>query len=97
MRVAGCAGRTAVTISNRDSRIGQGASGEERRHRAGRGQGRVRGQASPLPTGDPAADRDATRAEGVACYQLFISGLLDVTDNVDHATASVNPARGGAT
>lgn len=45
----------------------------------------------PLPTGDPAADRDATRAEGVACYQLFISGLLDVTDNVDHATASVNP------
>ena len=38
----------------------------------------------PLPTGDAAADRDATRDEGVACYQLFISGLLDVTDNVDH-------------
>ncbi len=45
----------------------------------------------PLATGDPAADRDATRAEGVACYQLFISGLLDVTDNVDHATRKVNP------
>jgi len=45
----------------------------------------------PLATGDPAADRDATRAEGVACYQLFISGLLDVTDNVDHATKKVNP------
>ncbi len=45
----------------------------------------------PLPTGDPAADRDATRAEGVACYQLFISGLLDVTDNVDHATGKVSP------
>ncbi|MEZ0364329.1 NAD-glutamate dehydrogenase [Mycobacterium sp. pUA109] len=45
----------------------------------------------PLPTGDPAADRDATRAEGVACYRLFISGLLDVTDNVDHATGAVNP------
>ncbi|WP_445159477.1 NAD-glutamate dehydrogenase [Mycobacterium sp. Dal123C01] len=45
----------------------------------------------PLPTGDPAADRDATRAEGVACYQLFISGLLDVTDNVDHATGRVSP------
>ncbi|OSC41623.1 NAD-glutamate dehydrogenase [Mycobacterium decipiens] len=44
-----------------------------------------------LPTGDPATDRDATRAEGVACYQLFISGLLDVTDNVDHATGGVNP------
>ncbi|WP_301146548.1 NAD-glutamate dehydrogenase [Mycobacterium simiae] len=45
----------------------------------------------PLLTGDPAADRDATRAEGVACYQLFISGLLDVTDNVDHATGKVSP------
>ncbi len=44
----------------------------------------------PLPTGDAAADRDATRAEGVACYQLFISGLLDVTDNVDHATGKVS-------
>jgi glutamate dehydrogenase len=45
----------------------------------------------PLPTGDPAADRDAQRAEGVACYQLFISGLLDVTDNVDHKTGIVSP------
>ncbi|HEY3995242.1 MAG TPA: NAD-glutamate dehydrogenase, partial [Mycobacterium sp.] len=45
----------------------------------------------PAPTGDAAADRDATRAEGVACYQLFISGLLDVTDNVDHATGKVSP------
>ncbi len=45
----------------------------------------------PLPTGDAATDRDATRAEGVACYQLFISGLLDVTDNVDHKTGNVNP------
>src|SRR5271166_4673300 len=45
----------------------------------------------PLPSGDPAVDRDAARAEGVACYQLFISGLLDVTDNVDHATGKVSP------
>lgn len=30
----------------------------------------------------PAHDRDAVLAEGVACYRLFISGLLDVTDNV---------------
>ncbi|OBJ49035.1 NAD-glutamate dehydrogenase [Mycobacterium sp. 1423905.2] len=44
----------------------------------------------PLPTGDAAVDRDGTRAEGVACYQLFISGLLDVTDNVDHATRNVS-------
>ena len=45
----------------------------------------------PTPTGDPTADREAQRAEGVACYQLFISGLLDVTDNVDKATGAVVP------
>jgi glutamate dehydrogenase len=43
----------------------------------------------PLPTGDVAADRDAQRNEGVACYRLFISGLLDVTDNVDKVTGAV--------
>ncbi|MCV7290528.1 NAD-glutamate dehydrogenase [Mycolicibacterium wolinskyi] len=43
----------------------------------------------PVATGDAAVDREATRAEGVACYQLFISGLLDVTDNVDKATGAV--------
>ena len=51
----------------------------------------------PLPTGDAAADRDAQRNEGVACYRLFISGLLDVTDNVDKATgAVVHTARRGS-
>jgi len=44
----------------------------------------------PLPTGDPAADRDASRNEGIACYKLFISGLLDITDNVDHTTGEVS-------
>jgi glutamate dehydrogenase len=44
----------------------------------------------PLPTGDPGADREATRNEGIACYKLFISGLLDVTDNVDHTTGNVS-------
>ena len=43
----------------------------------------------PEPTGDAAADRDATRVEGVACYRLFISGLLDLTDNVDKSTGDV--------
>jgi glutamate dehydrogenase len=43
----------------------------------------------PVITGDAAADRDASRNEGVACYKLFISGLLDVTDNVDKATGDV--------
>ncbi len=45
----------------------------------------------PLPTGDTGADRDATREEGVACYRLFIAGLLDVTDNVDKATGDIVP------
>ena len=31
---------------------------------------------------DPAANRDAWFAEGVACYQRFINGLLDITDNL---------------
>jgi len=43
----------------------------------------------PTATGDPAADRDAQRNEGVACYKLFIAGLLDLTDNVDKATGNV--------
>jgi glutamate dehydrogenase len=29
------------------------------------------------------ADREAWLAEGTACYKLFISGLLDVTDNLE--------------
>ncbi len=48
----------------------------------------------PLATGDAAADRDATRNEGVSCYKLFISGLLDITDNVDKATGDVLPPSG---
>ncbi|MCV2489243.1 NAD-glutamate dehydrogenase [Geodermatophilus sp. YIM 151500] len=31
---------------------------------------------------NPPADRDALRAEVVACYSAFIRGLLDVTDNL---------------
>ncbi len=30
----------------------------------------------------PAADREANLAEGVACYKTFLSGLLDITDNM---------------
>src|SRR6201999_4135428 len=36
----------------------------------------------PVPTGDAAADREAFLAEGVACYRMFVSGLLDLTDNL---------------
>ena len=39
---------------------------------------------------DP-ADRDAWMAEGIACYTTFISGLLDITDNlVEGATVPPN-------
>jgi glutamate dehydrogenase len=43
----------------------------------------------PVATGDAAADRETTRDEGVACYKMFIAGLLDVTDNVDRASGKV--------
>ncbi|MFJ1645961.1 NAD-glutamate dehydrogenase [Streptomyces sp. NPDC088258] len=36
--------------------------------------------AKQLP--DPAADRDAWLAEGIASYRIFISALLDITDNM---------------
>ncbi|MGW0521531.1 NAD-glutamate dehydrogenase [Crossiella sp. NPDC003009] len=36
----------------------------------------------PKPTGDAGLDREATWNEGIACYKMFISGLLDLTDNL---------------
>ncbi len=39
----------------------------------------------------PPADRDAFRDEGVACYRLFVAGLLDVTDNVDATSGRIVP------
>ncbi|MBF6476808.1 NAD-glutamate dehydrogenase [Nocardia cyriacigeorgica] len=45
----------------------------------------------PAATGDAGADRQAMMAEGVACYRTFISGLLDLTDNVDHTSGDVLP------
>jgi glutamate dehydrogenase len=35
----------------------------------------------PAITGQP-GDRDTQQAEGIACYKLFINGLLDITDNL---------------
>jgi len=35
----------------------------------------------PKQLPDPSVDRDAWLAEGIACYRIFISCLLDVTDN----------------
>ena len=47
-----------------------------------------------LPPVDPAqpSDREAWLAEGVACYRTFISGLLDITDNL--VEGETVPARG---
>ncbi|MEO9079826.1 MAG: NAD-glutamate dehydrogenase domain-containing protein, partial [Rhodanobacter sp.] len=39
------------------------------------------------PTG---GDRDAVLAEGIACYSLFINGMLDITDNLVDGNV-VNP------
>jgi glutamate dehydrogenase len=35
-----------------------------------------------LKNAPPASDREAYLAEGVACYKTFLSGLLDITDNI---------------
>ncbi|RMI32791.1 NAD-glutamate dehydrogenase [Nocardia stercoris] len=45
----------------------------------------------PQTTGDPAGDRQALQTEGIACYRTFISGLLDLTDNVDLVDSTVVP------
>ncbi len=41
----------------------------------------AKGAFYPKQLPDPATDRDGWFAEGKAAYQVFISGLLDVTDN----------------
>ncbi len=41
----------------------------------------------PPPTGDPGLDREAAQAEGVACYRMFVSGLLDLPDNLIDGTS----------
>ncbi|QKV94633.1 NAD-glutamate dehydrogenase [Streptomyces sp. NA02950] len=40
---------------------------------------------------DPSVDRDAWLAEGIECYRTFISGLLDITDNL--VAGEVEPPR----
>jgi glutamate dehydrogenase len=38
-------------------------------------------------------DRDAVQQEAIACYRIFMNGLLDITDNIDTATGKiVHPA-----
>ena len=40
---------------------------------------------------DPSVDREAWMEAGRSAYRAFISGLLDVTDNVETATGAVVP------
>ncbi|HEX5961047.1 MAG TPA: NAD-glutamate dehydrogenase [Rhodanobacteraceae bacterium] len=35
------------------------------------------------------AERDALLEEGIACYKMFMNGLLDITDNIDTAANKV--------
>jgi glutamate dehydrogenase len=44
-----------------------------------------------VPKQMPAGGRDAVQAEGVATYKMFISSLLDITDNIGTGTAGVIP------
>ena len=44
----------------------------------------------------PAADREAFGAEGVACYQTLVRGLLDITDNLDGERRGAAGAGGAA-
>jgi glutamate dehydrogenase len=46
----------------------------------------------------PSADmgRDALRAEGIACYEIFVSSLLDLTDNRRYTTPNGQKAVGSA-
>ena len=41
-----------------------------------------------VPKRLPEGDREAVTAEGIACYKIFISGLLDLTDNVNGDTVA---------
>ena len=47
----------------------------------------------PTPTDDAAADREALQKEGISCYRTFISGLLDLTDNLDPVADKTLPPR----
>ncbi|MBA8825332.1 glutamate dehydrogenase [Saccharopolyspora lacisalsi] len=45
----------------------------------------------PASTGNSGSDREAVQKEGIACYRMFISGMLDLTD--DLAGGTVVPPR----
>ena len=88
----GCDGRTGRRISAPKCWASPRRRGEERGHRAGRRQGRLRAEAAAA--GRPRATQ--IQAEGVRVYKTFVSSLLDLTDNLE-AARSCRPAHGVAT
>ena len=70
--------RPARGFPHRDPRPDEGADGQERRHRAGRLEGRLRASSACRP----ARRASAIQAEGIACYKTLMRGLLDITDNM---------------
>ena len=65
-------------LPHRGARPDEGPDGQERADRPGRRQGRLRASSGRRRT---AAARRC-RPKAIACYKMFLSGLLDVTDNI---------------
>ena len=78
-------------LPHRSARPGQGAAGQERRHRAGRRQGRLLSRSACRSGGS----RDAIFEAGTQAYVNFVSSLLSITDNLD-GDEVVPPAERGA-
>jgi glutamate dehydrogenase len=71
----GCAGPTGQDFRT-EVRVSSGADGQEHCDRCGGLEGRLRVEARA-----GGVDRDAFMKEGIACYQDYLRGLLDLTDN----------------
>ena len=79
--------RPAAGFPHRDARPGQGAAGQERRHRAGRRQGRLRAEADCRP----AAPARRCRRRAPRPTSSSSRRLLDLTDNLGDKEACIPP------
>jgi glutamate dehydrogenase len=74
-------------LPHRGAEPGEGPAGQERGDRAGRfAKGCFYPKQMP-----PGAAPDVARAEAVRAYKTFLSGLLDITDNLDADGKPVRP------
>ncbi|MDV3205625.1 MAG: NAD-glutamate dehydrogenase, partial [Rhodococcus ruber] len=86
------ADRAELVVGDLDvERHGFELHGDGRTRRANGQQDRSFAVDQSREEGDAAADRQAVRAQGEACYRRFIAGLLDVTDNLDRARGVAVP------